>query len=141
MNEPNIQEMLDQYVNVPTHFAFNNGITVSQVDQNSATGALEVSEKSLNPGKTVHGGALLTLADTVAGSFVAGNSPANCVTSSCSMEFLRPAYGPTITCVATPKKLGRAISVVAVSLSDVAGKVVATGTYSFCMVKEVGTPL
>ena len=48
-----------------------------------------------------HGGALTTLADTVAGC-CACSEGGSCVTSSFSMEFLRPATGSKIVCEATP---------------------------------------
>ena len=53
----------------------------------------------------IHGGAMATLADTVAGC-CACSKGGNCVTASSSMEFLRPAQGD-LFCEATPKKLGR----------------------------------
>ncbi len=136
MNQQKVQSFLDMYVNVPTHFAHANGITVTHVDTICSRGHLVVGDTSCNPGGKVHGGALLTLADSVAGCYVVGNSDSSCVTSNTSMEFLRPADGPIIHCTATPKKMGRAISVMAVTLTDAQGKTVATGTYTFFMVPE-----
>ena len=52
------------------------------------------------------------------------------------MEFLRPAEGPAITCVATPKKEGRTLSVIQVELSNAQGKLVATGTFTFFMMDQ-----
>ena len=52
------------------------------------------------------------------------------------MEFLRPALGPEIVCEAVPKKRGRHLCVVAVTLTNAAGKVVCTGTYTFYMLPE-----
>ena len=49
------------------------------------------------------------------------------------MEFLRPADGKRITCVATPKKEGRTLSVIQVELSNDQGKLVATGAFTFFM--------
>ena len=49
------------------------------------------------------------------------------------MEFLRPATGKKIYCEATPKKLGRSISTVQVTLTNDDGVVVATGTFTFFM--------
>ncbi len=136
MLEQRVKNLLDNYVNVPHHFAHANGITVTHIDSQCSRGELVVGDTSCNPGGKVHGGALLTLADTVSGCYVVANSDSSCVTSNTSMEFLRPADGPLITCVATPKKMGRAISVMAVTLTDARDKVVATGTYTFYMVPE-----
>ncbi len=140
MNDASIRDLLDNYVNIPTHFAHANGVTVTHIDHQHGVGVLQVGETSYNPGKTVHGGALLTLADTVSGCFVAACGDSTCVTTNATMEFLRPANGPTITCTATPKKMGRRISVVAVTLTDIAGKTVATGTYTFLRMEERPLP-
>lgn len=135
MTQPEITAMLAEYVNVPHHFAYANGVTVTRIDDKSSEGTLTVGETSLNPGKMVHGGALLTLADTVSACFVAANG-GNCVTSNANMEFLRPAHGPTLTCIATPKKMGHALCIMAIVITDIHEKIIATGTYTFFLVQE-----
>ena len=87
---------------------------------------------SINPHGKVHGGALATLADTVGGC-CACSKGGLCVTSSSTMEFLRPADGPRIFCTATPKKMGYHLSVIQVELTNVSGETVATGTFTFFM--------
>lgn len=56
-----------------------------------------------------------------------------CVTAGSTMEFLRPASGKKIFCVATPKKMGRTLSVIQVVLTNDQDVVVATGTFTFFM--------
>ena len=51
---------------------------------------------------------------------------------NCSIEYLRPARGD-LFCEATPKKLGRKLSVIQAAVTDTAGKMVATGTFTFFM--------
>ena len=80
------------------------------------------------------GGALATLMDTVAGC-CACSKGGHCVTSNCTMEFLRPAYGKKIYCEATPKKMGRSLSTIQVTLTNDSGDVVATGTFTFFMLE------
>ena len=53
---------------------------------------------------------------------------------NCSIEYLRPARGD-LFCEATPKKLGRKLSVIQVAVTDTAGKMVATGTFTFYMTR------
>ncbi len=93
---------------------------------------LEVGPNSINPHGKVHGGALATLADTVGGC-CACSKGGLCVTSSSTMEFLRPADGPRIFCTASPKKMGYHLSVIQVELTNVSGETVATGTFTFFM--------
>ncbi len=126
-------EMLN-VVNRPHQFAYENGITITQLEPGLARGELKVGEDSVNPHGQVHGGALYTLADTTAGCCACSRG-GSCVTSSNSMEFLRPALGGTITCTATPKKLGKSLSVVQVELKNDQNVVVATGTFTFFMLR------
>ncbi len=119
-------------VNQPHQFSFENGMVVTHAEPGLVRGELTVNENSYNPHGIVHGGALTTLADTVAGC-CACSKGGHCVTSNCTMEFLRPATGKKIFCVATPKKMGRSLSTIEVSLSNEENTVVATGTFTFFM--------
>lgn len=126
-------------VNTPHQFSYENGIIVTHVEPGLARGELHAGPNSINPHGQIHGGALAALADTVGGCCACSRG-GNCVTSSSSMEFLRPANGPVIYCQATPKKLGRRLSVVQLVLTNSQGKEVATGTFTFFMTDPSGTP-
>ena len=105
---------------------------VTHEEPGRAEGILTVGPDSINPHGTVHGGALSPLAATVGGC-CACSKGGSCVTSGCSIEYLRPANGSKIYCTATPKKLGRTLSVVALEMTNDQGAVVATATYTFFM--------
>ena len=119
-------------VNTPHQFSYENGILLTDVEPGYARGELTVGPNSINPHGNVHGGALATLADTVGGC-CACSKGGNCVTANCTLEFLRPAAGSRIVCEATPKKMGRTLSVIQVVLTNDQNVVVATGTYTFFM--------
>ena len=119
-------------VNTPHQFSYENGILLTDVEPGYARGELTVGPNSINPHGNVHGGALATLADTVGGC-CACSKGGSCVTANCTLEFLRPATGPRIICEATPKKMGRTLSVIQVVLTNDQNVVVATGTYTFFM--------
>ena len=125
---------IPQIVNQPGQFSFENGIVLTDVQPGYGEGVLHVQPTSRNPHGTVHGGCLYTLADTVAGSAACARG-ASCVTVSGTMEFLRPASGAQIHCVATPKKEGRTLSVMQVVLTDDSDVTVATGTFTFYMIE------
>ena len=129
-----ISERVPRQVNKPHQFSFENGMLVTHAEPGLVRGEMTVSENSVNPHGMVHGGALTTLADTVAGC-CACSKGGHCVTSNCTMEFLRPAYGKKIYCEATPKKMGRSLSTIQVSLTNDEGAVVATGTFTFSMLE------
>ncbi|USF25786.1 hypothetical protein N510_000698 [Firmicutes bacterium ASF500] len=103
-----------------------------------AQGVLWAGPTSLNPEGLVHGGAIATLADTVAGC-CACSTGGDCVTSSSSLEYLRPAQGD-LFCEATPKKLGRKLSVIQVVIVNTEDKTVATGTFTFFMTQPGEAP-
>ena len=126
-------------VNTPHQFSYENGVTVTHVEPGRAEGVLVIGPNSINPHGNVHGGALATLADTVGGC-CACSEGGSCVTANCSMEFLRPASGARIYCEATPKKLGRTLSVIQVVMTNEEQKVVATATYTFFMFQTEGNP-
>ena len=128
------KDFIFRTVNTPHQFSYENGVTVTHVEPGRAEGVLEIGPNSVNPHGNVYGGALATLADTVGGC-CACSKGGICVTASSSMEFLRPANGSMITCVATPKKMGRTLTVVQTDLFNDSGKLVATGTYTFFMVE------
>ncbi len=120
------------HVNDPHQFSSVNGITVTRVEPGYAEGVLEIGENSYNPYGNVHGGALATLIDTVAGC-CACSKGGSCVTASYSMEFLRPANGTRIICISTPKKMGHTLTVIQSELYNEKHVLVATGTYTFFM--------
>ncbi len=118
-------------VNTPHQFSYENGIELTHVEPGLTRGVLHAGPNSINPHGMIHGGAIATLADTVAGSCACSRG-GNCVTCSSTMEYLRPAYGD-LFCEATPKKLGRRLSVIQVEIRNAQDKTVATGTLTFFM--------
>lgn len=119
-------------VNCAHQFSYENGVVLTHVEPGLARGELRSGPNSINPHGMIHGGALATLADTVGGC-CACSKGGDCVTASSTMEFLRPACGDIIYCEATPKKMGRSLSVIQVVLTNQQGKEVATGTFTFFM--------
>lgn len=128
----NAQPILD-VVNRPGQFSYENGIRVTHVEPGLARGVLHAGSNSVNPHGMIHGGAMAALADTVGGC-CACSTGGHCVTSSSTLEFLRPAQGD-LFCEATPKKLGHQLSVIQIAITDTRGKTVATGTFTFFMAK------
>lgn len=129
---PCADDFIVRSVNMPHQFSKENGITVTHVEPGLAEGELIAGPNSINPHGNIHGGALATLADTVGGC-CACSKGGSCVTASSSMEYLRPATGGRITCRATPKKMGRTLSVIQVEMFNEQKALVLTGTFTFFM--------
>ena len=121
--------------NHPSHFAPLIGVVVTRIWDRKAEGYLDVTPDVLNPMGIVHGGAMGTLADTVAGcaAFTCGQV---CVTLDCTMQYLAPGTGSRLFCRAEPKKLGKTILVYDIVITNDQGQMVATGTYTF-FAKEI----
>lgn len=131
-----VHDHIQNRLNEPHQFAYENGILVTEVRDGYAKGVLQPGPNSINPHGNVHGGALATLADVVAGSCACSRG-GHCVTSNLTLEYLRPAYPDrTIYCEATPKKMGRNLSVIQMEITDEKGSVLATGTYTFFMLND-----
>ena len=133
MDPSEIEERLKAMVNGPHQFSAYNSIFLEKARDGRAEGRLFVTENSLNPHGMVHGGALVTLADTVAGTCACSRYGNTCVTTNSTMEYLRPGTAPGVLCRAEAVKIGRTLSVVRVELTDSREQLVATGTYTFCM--------
>lgn len=125
------QALMDR-MNAPGQFSAEIHIRITQVAPGHAEGVLDVHPENLNLLGIVHGGCLATLADTVAGLCIAATG-SSCVTASYSMNFLRPAAGKQIFCVAQAEKMGRHICVIRAKLADDAGEPVAAGDFTFCV--------
>ena len=114
-------------------FAVYNHMEIVLAERDHAVFRLTIRPESKNPYGMVHGGALVTLADTVAGTCACSKYGNTCVTTNSTMEYLRPGTAPWVRCVAVATKIGRTLSVVRVELTDSQDRLVATGTYTFCM--------
>ena len=122
-------------VNAPGHYSTCSGVQVTRIEGREAEGRLTICPENLNPMGMVHGGAMVTLADTVAGcaAFTSGRV---CVTLDCTMQYLAPGTGSWLRCLATPKKLGKTILVYDAVITNDQGQTVATGTYTFFAKEE-----
>ena len=132
------REMLDK-VNSGPYFGPRSGAIVTSAGNGEAEGELEIRPETRNPMGVVHGGALFTLADTVAGT-AAFTTGRNCVTLDSSMQFLSAARGDKVRCVAKPKKAGRTIMVYEISITDSEERLVATGIFTFFATGEHRLP-
>ncbi len=117
-------------INSGPYFGPRSRVKVTRAENGEAEGELEICADTRNPMGIVHGGALFTLADSVAGTaaFTTGRT---CVTLDSSMQFLAAAKGDKVYCTARPKKLGRTIVVYDVTLVDSQDRLVASGVFSF----------
>lgn len=111
-------------------FARQLGIDIVRADKDEVVGTLAHSAALTTVGDALHGGAIMTLADSVGAVCAFLNLPAGATTSTTSSHtvFLRGVRTGTITAIARPVHVGRSTVVVTTELHDDAGRPVAQTT-------------
>lgn len=111
-------------------FAQRLGITITRADKDEVVGSLDHSADLTTAGNAVHGGALMSLADSIGAVCAFLNLPADATTSTTSSNtvFLRGVRDGTVTATSRPVHVGRTTIVVTTELRDDAGRLVAQTT-------------
>ncbi|HEX2030082.1 MAG TPA: PaaI family thioesterase [Actinomycetota bacterium] len=111
-------------------FAGTLGIEVSAASPEEVRGRLEWSERLCTTGGVLHGGALMSLADTLGAACAFLNLPAGATTSTLESKtnFFRPVTGGLVEAVTRPLHVGRTVIVVQTDLLDGDGRRVAQVT-------------
>ena len=111
-------------------FAVHTGVIVDRASKDSVAGHLDWAPERCTIGGLLHGGALMTLADTLGAVAAFLHLPTGASTSTVSSNtaLMRPATKGRISGVATVINAGRRFITVRVELSDDAGKPISTTT-------------
>lgn len=108
-------------------FSLLLGIEIAICQPEEVIRHMTVTEAMANRNGVLHGGALITLADTAAGTSAFINSPAEITntTVEAKTNFIRPVkIGDTVTARCVPVHVGRATLVLQVTLTRGDGKTV-----------------
>lgn len=111
-------------------FASEVGVELLKAESGEVVGSLEYDPRLCTAGAIMHGGVLMTLADTLGAICAYLNLPpgGRTATTTSATNFLRPVGAGAITGTATPVHLGRSVIVVRVDVTDAHGKLAATTT-------------
>lgn len=115
------------------------GVKVLWTENNEAEGRIDLKEESFNKIGTVHGGVIMTLADTVCGNLAINMTGKSCTTMDSSINFLNPSLNSK-SLIARAKiiKKGKKILTVDCSIFDETEKLIAVSRFSFfALDKEV----
>ena len=125
MVEPTVDELL-----ALLPFAVTVGIELDSASPDAVRGRLAWSPERCTTNGIMHGGALMTLADTLGGACAHLNLPAGAQTSTISSttSFLRAVREGEVTGAARPLHVGRTVIVVQTDLTDDGGRRVAQVT-------------
>jgi 1,4-dihydroxy-2-naphthoyl-CoA hydrolase len=103
------------------------GIEFTEVGDDHLTARMPVDARTLQPAGVLHGGASVTLAETLASwaaTFVVDPERAYCVGMEINANHLRPVMAGSVTGVARPIALGRRTQVWEIRITDDADKLV-----------------
>ena len=108
-------------------FAVTLGIELVSADVDEVRGRLAWGPERCTAAEIMHGGALMSLADTLGGVCAFLNLPAGTTTATIESKtnFFRAVRDGTVTGTARPKHVGRSFIVVQTELVDDAGRNVA----------------
>lgn len=118
--------------NRPETFSYINGIRITELGDGWAKGEMTITENSLNPLGTVHGGAICTFMDQVTGvaSCTRGST---CRTINCDVRFLAPGIKGKLYAYAQAIHMGGSIAVMRSEVRNEDGQLCAEGTYTLRM--------
>lgn len=112
-------------------YAIFLGINTTKISEGHAEGEIILRDEHFNPIKSVHGGCIFSLADTIAGSASISYGKKTATLSS-NMNFISAAMDTEkIVAYADVTKRGKKVIVVNVDVTDDKGKKVAIGTFTF----------
>jgi len=108
-------------------FAGRLGLELEKASSDQVTGTLEWAEDLCTAGGVLHGGALMSAADSLGALCAYLNLPEGATTATLESKtnFFRAVRGGTVSLAATPLHVGRRSIVVQTELTDDAGKRVA----------------
>lgn len=108
-------------------FAAGCGVEVDAAGPDEVQAHIKWSAERCTAGGVLHGGALMTLADSAGAICAFLNLPEGAVTSTVESKtnFLRPVTGGSATATCRPLHVGRQTIVLATEIRDDAGKLVA----------------
>jgi uncharacterized protein (TIGR00369 family) len=128
MTEPTSLNPADLLATMP--YAVHTGVVIDTANKESVTGHLDWAAERCTIGGVLHGGALMTLADSLGAvaAFLHLPAGAGTATVSSSTALLRAAREGRVTGTARVVNAGRRFITVQTDLADEAGKPISTTT-------------
>ena len=128
---------LDQAPSTGMPFADMIGIRIVDSQAEEVRGLLDWAPERCTAGGVMHGGALLTLADSVGATCAFLNLPTGTLTATIESKtnFFRPVTRGTVEAVARPLHVGKSTIVVQTDVLDEEGRRVAQVTQTQAVIK------
>ena len=130
MTKEEMLELAKKTINETPGFIRHNNMKVEEVTNEYCRMYVELTEESINPNGTAHGGLMFGLADTTMG-VLARTTGRNIVTINAQIDYLRPGKGSKITCIAEPLKVGKTTAVYRANIYNEEETLISTVTGTF----------
>lgn len=130
MTKEEMLELAKKTINETPGFIRHNNMKVEEVTNEYCRMYVELTEESINPNGTAHGGLMFGLADTTMG-VLARTTGRNVVTINAQIDYLRPGKGSKITCIAEPLKVGKTTAVYRANIYNEEETLISTVTGTF----------
>lgn len=130
MTKEEMLELAKKTINETPGFIKHNNYKLEEVTNEYCKMSVELTENSINPNQTAHGGLMFGLADTTMG-VLARTTGRNVTTINAQIDYLKPGKGNKITCIAEPLKVGKSTAVYRSNIYNEEETLISTVTGTF----------
>ena len=130
MTKEEMLALAKKTINETPGFIKHNNYKLEEVTNEYCKMSVELTENSINPNQTAHGGLMFGLADTTMG-VLARTTGRNVTTINAQIDYLKPGKGNKITCIAEPLKVGKSTAVNRANIYNEEETLISTVTGTF----------
>lgn len=130
MTKEEMLALAKKTINETPGFIKHNNYKLEEVTNEYCKMSVELTENSINPNQTAHGGLMFGLADTTMG-VLARTTGRNVTTINAQIDYLKPGKGNKITCIAEPLKVGKSTAVYRANIYNEEETLISTVTGTF----------
>lgn len=130
MTKEEMLELAKKTINETPGFIKHNNYKLEEVTNEYCKMSVELTENSINPNQTAHGGLMFGLADTTMG-VLARTTGRNVTTINAQIDYLKPGKGNKITCIAEALKVGKSTAVYRANIYNEEETLISTVTGTF----------
>ena len=130
MTKEEMLALAKKTINETPGFIKHNNYKLEEVTNEYCKMSVELTENSINPNQTAHGGLMFGLADTTMG-VLARTTGRNVTTINAQIDYLKPGKGNKITCIAEPLKVGKSTAVYRSNIYNEEETLISTVTGTF----------
>lgn len=113
------------------------GVKVTEISKEKGVIETEITSKHLNPAGVMHGGAIVTLADTIATIMTIYVYGDTVTTTNLTVNYLKAVNTGKVTAVAVPLRKGKKLAVWDVKCYDIDGNMIAYVTATLMPLKPI----